>query len=90
MVEEQMLKKDIEVRFITRYAPMINPAELCFNFLRQKTERSRSRNYERMKLAIEEAVKLLNEENRTVDLGNTGLIDDFGPYDVHVYKIGEP
>ena len=34
--------------------------------------------------------KLLNEEDRTVDLGNTGLIDDFGPCDVHVYKIGGP
>ena len=62
-VEEQMLKKNIEVRFITRYAPMINPAELCFNFLRQKTEKSRSRNYEGMKLAIEKAVKSLNRKN---------------------------
>ncbi|CAG8739098.1 9552_t:CDS:2, partial [Racocetra persica] len=61
-VEEQMLKKNIEVRFITKYAPMLNPVELCFNFLRQRTERSRSRNYEEMRLAIEKAVKLLNKK----------------------------
>jgi len=62
-VEEQMLRKNIEIRFITRYAPMINPAELCFNFLRQGTERSRSRNYEEMKSAIEKAVELLNTKD---------------------------
>lgn len=32
--EEQILKKNIEVRFITTYAPMLNPAELCFCLLR--------------------------------------------------------
>jgi len=62
-VEEQMLKKNIEIRFITRYAPMINPAELCFNFLRQGTERSRSRNYEEMKSAIEKVIELLNTKD---------------------------
>jgi hypothetical protein len=29
--EEQMLKKNIKVKFITAYAPMINPTELVFN-----------------------------------------------------------
>ncbi len=63
-VEEQMLKKNIEVRFITRYAPMINPAELVFNTLRQQTEKQRPRSYEGMKLAIEKVIKeVLNKEN---------------------------
>ena len=62
-VKEQMARKNMEIRFITAYAPMINPAELCFNFLRQRTERSRSRNYEGMKLTIEKAVKSLNKKN---------------------------
>ena len=34
--------------------------------------------------------ELLNEENRSVPVAKTGLIDDFGPHDVHVYKIGAP
>jgi hypothetical protein len=63
MIEEQMAKKNIEVRFITPFAPMINPAELCFNLLRQQTERGRTRNYEDMKLAIEEVVELLNTKD---------------------------
>src|SRR5947209_13580519 len=62
-VEEQMLKKNIEVRFITKYAPMINPAELCFCLLRQQTDKNRPRNYEEMKLAIEKVVKLLNTKD---------------------------
>jgi transposase len=60
-VKEQMAKKNIEVRYITPYAPMLNPAELCFNKLRQKTENQRSRDYGGMKLAVEEAIKELNK-----------------------------
>jgi len=63
-VEEQMLRKNIEVRFITRYAPMLNPAELVFNTLRQQTEKQRPRSYEELKSAIEKAVEeVLNEED---------------------------
>jgi hypothetical protein len=63
-VEEQMLKKNIEVKFITAYAPMLNPAELVFNTLRQQTEKQRPRSYEEMKLAIEKVIKeVLNKEN---------------------------
>jgi len=62
-VEEQMLKKNTEVRFITTYAPMLNPTELVFNLLRQQTEKQRPRNYEEMKLAIEKVVKLLNTKD---------------------------
>ncbi|CAG8591172.1 1989_t:CDS:10 [Paraglomus brasilianum] len=56
-VEEQMLKKNIEVRFITKYAPMINPAELVFNTLRQQTEKQRHRSYEEMEKSIEKVIK---------------------------------
>ena len=62
-VKEQMLKKNTEVWFITPYAPMLNPAELCFNLLRQQTEKNRPRNYEGMESAIEKVVKLLNTKN---------------------------
>ena len=66
-VKEQMIKKNIEVRFITPYAPMLNPAELCFNKLRQKTENQRSRDYEGMKLAIEKAIEELNKQPLSKD-----------------------
>ena len=66
-VKEQMAKKNIEVRFITPYAPMINPAELSFNKLRRNTERQRTRNYEGMKSAIEKAVKKLNKQDLSKD-----------------------
>jgi len=62
-VEEQMLKKNIEVRYITPYAPMLNPAELCFCLLRQQTEKQRPRNYEEMREAIEKTVDLLNTKD---------------------------
>jgi len=62
-VKEQMLKKNIEVRLITAYAPMLNPTELVFNLFRQQTEKQRPRNYEGMKLAIEKVVDLLNKQD---------------------------
>ena len=62
-VKEQMAKKNTEVRFITAYAPMLNATELCFNLLRQQTEKNRPRNYEEMKKAIEKVVNLLNTKD---------------------------
>src|SRR5437763_3189383 len=63
MVEEQMARKNMEVRYIIPYAPMLNPAELCFNLLRQQTEKQKPRNYEEMKSAIEKVVDLLNQKD---------------------------
>jgi len=60
-VGEQMLRKNTEIKFITTYAPMLNPTELVFNIFRQQTEKQRPRNYEEMKLAIEKVVGLLNK-----------------------------
>lgn len=62
-VGEQLARKNIEVKFITAYAPMLNPVELAFNLLRQQTEKNRPRNYEEMKLAIERVIELLNEKD---------------------------
>jgi len=62
-VKEQMAKKNIEVRFITPYAPMLNTAEYCFNMLRQQTEKQKPRSYEEMRKAIEKVVELLNQKD---------------------------
>jgi hypothetical protein len=62
-VKEQMARKNMEVRYITPYAPMINPVELCFCLLRQQTEKQRPRNFEEMRQAIEKAVDLLNTKD---------------------------
>ena len=61
--EKQMLKKNIEVRFITTYAPMLNPVELCFNFLRRQVEKNRPRNEKELKEAIEKVIELLNQKD---------------------------
>ncbi|MEG7978494.1 MAG: hypothetical protein NY202_00815 [Mollicutes bacterium UO1] len=61
--EEQMARKNIEVRFITTYAPMLNPTELVFNIFRQQTEKQRPRNFEEMELAIKKVVELLNTKD---------------------------
>jgi hypothetical protein len=62
-VEEQMARKNIEVKFITTYAPMLNPTELIFNLLRQQTEKQRPRKYKEMKEAVEKVVELLNTKD---------------------------
>jgi hypothetical protein len=62
-VKEQMAKKNMEVRYITPYAPMLNAAELCFCLLRQQTEKQRPRNYEEMREAIKKVVDLLNKKD---------------------------
>lgn len=38
-VEEQLAKRNMEVRFITTYAPMLNATELVFCLFRQQTEK---------------------------------------------------
>ena len=61
--KEQMAKKNIEVRYITPYAPMLNVAEYCFNLLRQQTEKQKPRSYKEMREAIEKVVELLNTKD---------------------------
>jgi len=61
--EEQMIRKNIEVRFITTYAPMLNPTELVFCLLRQQTKKQRPRNFEEMELAVKKVVELLNTKD---------------------------
>jgi len=62
-IEEQLSKRNMEVRFITTYAPMLNPTELVFCLFRQQTEKNRPRNFEEMEKAIEKVVELLNTKD---------------------------
>ncbi|RIA82839.1 hypothetical protein C1645_834759 [Glomus cerebriforme] len=62
-VEAQMANKNMEVRFITAYAPMLNPTELVFCLLRQQTEKNRPRNFEEMEKTIKKVVDLLNTKD---------------------------
>jgi len=59
----QVSKKNMEVRFITHYAPMLNSAELCFNLLRQQTEKQKPKSYKEMREAIEKVVELLSQKD---------------------------
>lgn len=62
-VEEQLARRNMEARFITTYAPMLNPTELVFCLFRQQTEKQRPRNFEEMEKAIEKVVELLNTKD---------------------------
>src|SRR2546423_4414056 len=62
-IQEQLSRKNMEARFITTYAPMLNPVELVFCLLRLQTEKQRPRNYEELKSAIEKVIKLINQKD---------------------------
>jgi len=48
---------------MTAYAPMLNPTELCFNLLKQQTDKTKMRNHEEMKNSITKAIELLNQKD---------------------------
>lgn len=47
------------------YTPELNPAELCFNFIKHQVRKSKPQTYEELELAIENTLELLNEKDMT-------------------------
>lgn len=59
------IKKNVELKYLVAYSPQLNPAELCFNFIRNYVKKCQARSEEKLKLAIEEAIALLQEQDLT-------------------------
>ena len=56
---------NIEPLYLVPYTPQLNPVELCFNFIRSHVEKCQARSEEKLKLAIEEAIALLQGQDLT-------------------------
>jgi transposase len=64
-IKELAIKKNIKLKYLVSYSPQLNPAELCFNFIRGYVKKCQARSEEKLKLAIEEAIDLLQKEDLT-------------------------
>jgi transposase len=64
-IQDQLVSKNVEPRFIVPYSPELNPVELCFNFIKQQVEKAKPRTLPELKLAIERAVAKLNRMDLT-------------------------
>ncbi|CAG8635701.1 6561_t:CDS:2, partial [Scutellospora calospora] len=64
-MEELALQKNIILVYLPRYAPQLNPAELCINFIRNRIESNKPQTEEELKKVVEEAVDLLNKLDLT-------------------------
>ncbi|KLL03254.1 MAG: transposase [Mycoplasmataceae bacterium CE_OT135] len=64
-IKELLESKRIKPIYLPPYTPELNPAELCFNFIRQKVEKNKPRTYEELKLEIDKIIGILNEKDLT-------------------------
>ena len=64
-MEELARQKNVILIYLPSYAPMINPAELCINFIKSYIRGKRFWNEEELIKTIKEAVDLLNQKDLT-------------------------
>ncbi|RHZ35801.1 IS630 family transposase [endosymbiont GvMRE of Glomus versiforme] len=62
-IEELLKSKNIKPLYLPSYTPEFNPAELCFNFIRQQVEKNKPRTYEELKLVIDKIIVDLNQKD---------------------------
>ena len=62
-IKELAKLKNIILKYLIAYSPQLNPVELCFNFIRQHIEKCQARTEEKLRLAIEETISLLQEQD---------------------------
>jgi len=62
-IGELMVNKNIEPEYLPPYTPELNPVELCFNFLRNNTEKKKPRTTEELRESISKAIELLNQQD---------------------------
>jgi transposase len=60
-IKELAKLKNITLKYLPSYAPMLNPAELCIQFIKRHVRSCKPKNREEMKYFIEEAIGLLNQ-----------------------------
>ncbi|CAG8804460.1 5268_t:CDS:1, partial [Racocetra persica] len=64
-IKELLASKNIKPEYLPPYTPEMNPAELCFNFIRQQVEEQKPRTYEELKFTIAKANMILNQKDLT-------------------------
>lgn len=64
-IQEQAIKKNMLLKYLPRYAPQMNPAELCINFIKGRIKSSQPRTEERLREVIKEAIDFLNQKDLT-------------------------
>ncbi|WP_322632498.1 IS630 family transposase [endosymbiont DhMRE of Dentiscutata heterogama] len=62
-IKELLVSKNIIPVYLPPYTPELNPVELCFNFLRQNTEKKKPRTFEELKASINKATKVLEQQD---------------------------
>lgn len=62
-IQEQASKKNIELKYLTSYAPELNPVEKCFNFIKHYYRKARPQTFEELKKVIEEAIEKLQQKD---------------------------
>jgi len=62
-IEEQMLKKNIELRYLTAYAPELNPTEKCFNVIKHYYRKARPRTFEELEKVVKETIEKLQQKD---------------------------
>jgi transposase len=61
-IEELSVQKNIVLVYFPKYAPQINPVELCNNFIRGRIKSEQPKTEEALKKVIKEAVNFLNNK----------------------------
>ena len=64
-IKELLESKGIKPIYLPPYTPELNPAELCFNFIRHYVEKNKPRTFEELKLVIDKIIDMLNEKDLT-------------------------
>jgi len=62
-IRELFTQINIEPLYLVPYTPQLNPVELIFNILRKYAEEKQPRDFERLKLVIEEKIAELQKED---------------------------
>ena len=62
-IKELLKSKNIEALYLPAYAPMLNPTEFCFNFVRHYVEKSKPETYEELEQAINKTIDMLDEKD---------------------------
>lgn len=69
-IKELLTSKNIEPLYLPAYAPMLNPTEFCFNFIRHYVEKSKPETYEELEEAVDKTITLLQEKDMTKFFGH--------------------
>jgi DDE superfamily endonuclease len=64
-IEELATEKNIILVYLPRYAPQINPVELCIHFIRNRIKSEQPKTEEALRKVIKETIDFLNQKDLT-------------------------